>query len=367
MKVLIADDSPVTRHMLRAAVELWNYEVVEAHDGNEAWQILQGDDAPRIAMLDLMMPGMYGKDVCEKVRNTISNRYTYIIQMTVKSDRETKIDCLEAGADDFLVKPCDPEELEQRLRAGRRLIDLQDELLGKNKELSQSKADLERSNADLHQFASIVAHDLRAPLRHVTGFCEMFCEEYRGRYDERAEYLMDTITSSTKRMSALITDLLEYSRLDGAEPKLRPIDTQALADRVIQHLSPLIEKEGGQVSYDELPTIEADETLLEQLFQNLIQNGIKYRGEEAPRVHISANREGNNWVFSFSDQGIGIEPAYQQQIFEAFTRLHGTGQYEGTGIGLAICFRVVKLHGGQIWVESELGKGSNFFCTIPAN
>ena len=365
MKVLIADDSPVTRHMLRAAVELWGYEVVEASDGNEAWQILQEDDAPRIAMLDLIMPGMDGKDVCEKVRQAIRERYTYIIQVTTKSDRQTMIDCLEAGADDFLVKPCDPEELEQRLRAGCRVIDLQDELLGKNKQLTQAKANLERSNADLNQFASIVAHDLQAPLRHITGFCDILRKKYRGRFDEQADEFLDAITDSTKRMSALITDLLEYSRLERVELEYRPTDTGAVAARVIQNLSTIIEQASGKVTHDDLPTVNADETLLEQLFQNLIQNGIKYRGEEAPHVHISAAREGDSWVFSFRDNGIGIEPAYQQQIFEAFTRLHGTEKYQGTGVGLAICLRVVQLHGGRIWVESKLGEGSNFLCTIP--
>jgi PAS domain S-box-containing protein len=232
--------------------------------------------------------------------------------------------------------------------------------------LEQSKLELERSNTELERFASIASHDLREPLRAIAGFAGLLAKRYDGQLDAEAEEYIAYILDGTMRLQRLIDDLLSYSRVGTRGKEFELTDCNAILDTAINNLTIAIEESGASVTYDSLPSILGDGVQLEQLFQNLISNAIKFRGEEPPRVHIGSIRREEEWEFSVKDNGIGIEPKFVDRIFVIFQRLHTQQEYPGTGIGLAICQRIVERHGGRIWFESEPGKGTTFFFTLAA-
>jgi PAS domain S-box-containing protein len=223
---------------------------------------------------------------------------------------------------------------------------------------------LKRSNEELEQFASVASHDLQEPLRVVVGYVQLFARKYQGSLDADAELFINYIVDGVTRMQQLINDLLNYSRVGTRGLALQSIDMQAVVDHAIANLKAVIEESSATVTCEPLPTVQGDETQLVQLLQNLIGNGIKFHGERAPQIHISARPDGDCWQFAVRDNGIGIEREYWEQIFEIFQRLHTRQEYAGTGIGLAICKRIVERHGGRIWLESELGRGTTFHFTL---
>ena len=223
---------------------------------------------------------------------------------------------------------------------------------------------LVRSNLDLQRFAYVASHDLQTPLRSIASFVELLRTTYGDKLDAQGQDWLARAGKSAEHLQTLIRDLLEYSRLD-AEP--RPFDTVSMAevlDRVTSLLDASVRDAGATITSDALPEVSGDRSQLIQLVLNLVGNAIKYRGKDAPRVKIGAVDRADHWEFVVRDNGIGIAPRFHQQVFEVFKRLHGTKDYPGTGIGLAICRRVVDRHGGKIWVESQLGEGSAFFFTI---
>ena len=223
-----------------------------------------------------------------------------------------------------------------------------------------------RSNRELEQFAYVASHDLREPLRMVTSFSQLLEERYKGRLDPDADEFIHYIVDGGIRMDALVNDLLEFSRITSRAKPFEPTDMNAVVGDALRNLSVAIQESGVAVQSDVLPTVSVDRSQMVQVFQNLIANAIKFRGKNHPEIRIGATRQGDEWVFSVSDNGIGIDPAYWDKIFEIFKRLHTREEYPGTGIGLAICRRIVERHGGRIWVESEEGKGSTFFFSLPA-
>src|SRR5579885_2057571 len=233
--------------------------------------------------------------------------------------------------------------------------------------LQRQTEELARSNADLQQFAYVASHDLQEPLRMVISYMQIIEEEYKGKLSEEADEFINFAVDGAKRMRQLISDLLAYSRIGRGEPAtLQPIDIQSVLSEVLTNLSVSIQETGAVVEAGQLPTLPADRSQMVQLFQNLIGNALKFRGTERPRIQVSASREGAFWKFCVSDNGIGIDPDYQDRIFVIFQRLHAKTKYPGTGIGLAICKKIVDNLGGRIWVELELGRGSSFYFTIPA-
>ncbi|MDQ1261275.1 MAG: Histidine kinase [Euryarchaeota archaeon] len=232
--------------------------------------------------------------------------------------------------------------------------------------LLKTSEDLARSNADLVQFAYVASHDLQEPLRTITSFVQLLQKRYHGKIDPDADEFIDFIVGGTKRMQQLIDDLLTYSRVNTRRGSLSHMKIEGVLQKAMQNLRYVLEEFKGTVIYEEMPSIVADEPQMTQLFQNLIGNALKFHGEEAPRVKISAVRKGNDWVFSVKDNGIGIDPQYKDRIFEIFQRLHTREEYSGTGIGLAIAKKIVERHGGRIWVDSEPGKGAIFSFSVPA-
>lgn len=231
--------------------------------------------------------------------------------------------------------------------------------------VAERTADLERSNRDLEQFAFIASHDLQEPLRMVSSYTQLLAERYGDRLDEKARKYIGYAVDGATRMQRLIEDLLAWSRIGSRGKPPESVDSGAVLLSVIANLAAPIAESGAVISHGELPVVRADASQLALVFQNLISNAIKFRGEAPPRVHVDARVEGGEMVFSVRDNGIGIEERYLGRILEIFQRLHTRREYPGTGIGLAIVRRIVERHGGNIWCESAVGQGSTFSFTIP--
>ena len=231
--------------------------------------------------------------------------------------------------------------------------------------LQKAAEELARSNKDLDQFASVASHDLQEPLRTVAGFVQLLRKEYGDRLDAKADSYIGYTVDGVKRMQALIHDLLVYARVGTRSREPVPIDAGTALGQALDNLHESIQAAGAEITHGQLPTVRADLSQLAQLFQNLLGNALKFRSQAPPKIHVDACREGDYWRFSVRDNGIGIDAKFQEQIFEVFRRLHTRKQYTGTGIGLAICKKIVDRHGGRIWVESEPGQGATFHFTIP--
>jgi signal transduction histidine kinase len=233
-------------------------------------------------------------------------------------------------------------------------------------ELDERTQDLERSNQELEQFAYVASHDLQEPLRKVASFCQLLERRYAGQLDERADQYIAFAVDGAKRMQELINDLLAFSRVGRIVREPVPVSGDALFEQATANLATVIEQSGATVTADPLPEVKAEVPLLTAVFQNLIGNAIKFHGDDPPRVHVSARRDGDLWEFAFSDNGIGVEAEYAERIFVIFQRLHNKADYPGTGIGLAMCRKIIEHHGGTIWLDTEFQNGSCFRFTLPA-
>ncbi len=226
---------------------------------------------------------------------------------------------------------------------------------------------LARSNNDLQQFAYIASHDLQQPLRTIASFSELLQKRYGDQLDEKANHFIDTVVAASTRMSAMIRDVLTYSReLEPGNPVFTSVDTKSVVDGVLSDLSAAIEESGADVVVANLPSVQAERTGLLHVFQNLISNAIKYRGSDPPRIRVAAQQQGTEWIFSVSDNGKGIEPADREVVFGLFKRI-GRNDQAGTGIGLALCKKIIERLGGRIWVEPGETSGSVFKFTIPTS
>lgn len=407
--VLAVDDSETYLSHLKCLLQAEGYSVDAISDPKEAISRLKTSSYD-LALVDLVMPELDGIELCRQIvamRTHLDNPIA-VLMLTGREAKEDLTRALEAGADDFVGKSSDQAVLRGRIRALLRRKFFQEEnqrILEelKNKELEaisaraeteaalaraaderrqhaetvavellQAKADLERSNEELlrsndelRQFAFVASHDLQEPLRSITSFCNLLKEEYAGRLDDQADMFIDRIVSGAKRMKALVTDLLAYSRVDRDQHiAFHEVDFGEVARDALDNLQAAISEAGAVVSFGQLPVVTGDRGQLVQLLQNLIGNAIMYRSDISPLIRIDAHREPDYWEFAVQDNGIGIAPEHHQQIFEIFKRLHSRDKFPGTGIGLAACKRIVQRHGGQITVDSRLGAGSVFRFTI---
>ena len=259
------------------------------------------------------------------------------------------------SVDDLVIVPVEKRELLARV-----------EVLLRTRRLSM---DLRRSNEDLEHFAHVASHDLQEPLRTVTSYVQLLARRYEGKLDADADDFIRFIVKGTQRMQTLINDLLTYSRVSTHAKPPEPTDCEAVMSEVMSNLEMAIKESGAEITCGPLPTVMADRGQLSQVFQNLVRNAIKFRGDEPPRISVTAERvlrqAQDEWVFSVQDNGIGIASEHKDKIFQVFERLQSHEEYPGSGVGLAVCKKIVERHGGRIWVESELGKGSTFHFTIP--
>lgn len=249
-----------------------------------------------------------------------------------------------------------------RLRV-RQIQHRRDELI---REVQSRTAALERSNDELKQFASVASHDLQEPIRVISSYVKLLARRYKNQLDEDANEFIEFIVESTERMYQLTNDLLHYSYIATQGRKLEPVDCEKVFKKVMQNLRVVLMENEAVVTHNPLPTVMGDRMHMERLFQCLIGNGVKYRKKnESPHIHVSVKRKKNEWLFTFEDHGIGIHPKYHEQIFGLFQKLHTSGEYKGTGIGLALCRKIIDRHGGRIWVKSEEGQGATFYFTLP--
>lgn len=232
--------------------------------------------------------------------------------------------------------------------------------------LRKNMQELARSNAELEQFAYVSSHDLQEPLRMVASYTQLLEKRYRAGFDEKGLLYLHYIVDGAKRMQQLINDLLMFSRVGTRGKELQPISSQSVLAVALHNLKPAIDESNARVEHDDLPMVMGDATQLTQLFQNLVSNGIKFHGDKAPKIQIRVTRQNDFWQFMVQDNGIGIDPEHFERIFVIFQRLHGREDYPGSGIGLAICKKIVDRHGGSIWVESGEEKGSTFYFTLKA-
>ncbi len=287
----------------------------------------------------------------------------------LEGEERVELDTMKKRTDGTIV-PCIVTATPFREPGGRLLGIVEDfkditERKRAEEALRRQAEELRRSNADLENFAYVASHDLKEPLRAVSGYLQLLERRHKAQLEPKARDFVDRAVKAAGRMDSLINDLLSYSRLSRQSKPPAPTDCNEVLVQVLENLETSIRDNGSTVRSSHLPTVVADRPQLVQLFQNLIANAIKFHGDAPPEVSVNAEQRDNEWVFSVRDNGIGMEMEYADRIFDVFQRLHSTSAYPGTGIGLAVCRKVVERHGGRIWVESEPGKGSVFHFTIP--
>jgi signal transduction histidine kinase len=376
--VLIVDDTPANIAMLAEHLGSRGFAVMVAQDGEEAIERAQFAQ-PDLILLDVMMPGIGGFEACRRLKMSPQTHAIPVIFMTALSDIAGKVTAYEAGAVDYVTKPFHIDEVFARVNAHLGLRIMQRELESQNRQLQQeiavrmaaeevlakNTAELARSNAELEQLAYVASHDLQEPLRMIISYLQLLERRYKGQIDADATDFIEYAVDGAKRMQRLIDDLLAYSHIGSEAKPLQPTSSKQLVDDAMRSLRVSIEESGAELTFGSLPTVMGDAAQLTQLFQNLISNAIKFRRCSPPHIHIDAQQAGAFWCFSVKDDGIGIAPEYYERIFLMFQRLHGRSAYPGTGIGLALCKRIVEQHGGRVWVESVPGEGSVFKFTLP--
>ncbi len=377
--VLIVDDTPANVRVLAEYLDGHGFNVTVAQDGEEGLERARYG-RPDLVLLDAMMPGWDGFETCRRLKADPATSAIPVIFMTALSDIGDKVRAYEAGGVDYITKPFHAEEVLARVNTHLSLRRMQCELQERNEALqreirerqraeqvlAERSRELARSNAELERMAYIASHDLQEPLRMVASYVQLLERRYAGQLDADAHEFIGFAVDGARRMQALIDDLLTLSRVD---TKARPLQQLALGEALEAALRTLritIEERGAQVAAGELPTVLGDSVQLTQVFQNLLSNAIKFCQADPPRVAISAERDGALWRICVRDNGIGVPPEYRERIFGMFQRLHGRREYAGTGIGLAICQKIVERHGGSIRVEDAEGGGSAFIFTLQA-
>ena len=395
-KILIVDDNSDNLKVLYTYLKSAGFEVFAADNGLAGIEVVKHSE-PELILLDVMMPEMNGFEVCRRLKADPTTEHIPVIFLTALSEVVDKLTGFQVGGVDYITQPVEYEEVVARARTHLVLTRTRQKLSQQNQklqaeinhrkqietELTQSKqllkqsndnleqtvadrtAELATSNKDLEHFAYIASHDLRQPIRKIRMCTEYLAEDYQHCFDDQAREYIGYITKSTDRMYLLIDDLLAYSRIAKHERTLVPVDLESVVRDTLEDFSITIKEKQVTVNYQNLPTVLANSTEIGQLFQNLIGNSLKFTSDRPPEITIDAVEQEDRWLISIKDNGIGIESQFFDKIFQMFQRLHGNRKYEGTGIGLAICQKVVNSYGGEIWVESQLNEGTTFYFTLP--
>ena len=360
MRILIAEDARVSRRLLQQCLQQWGYEVAVACNGAEAWQLFSADDAHfPIVISDWIMPEMDGLDLIRRIRASPGSNYVYTILLTAKSEREDVVAGMEAGADDFLRKPFDRGELRVRLRAGERIVRLEQTLAAQNQALRQRLEEVET-------FVYTASHDLQAPLRTFGSYAQLLLADYGKVLDEAGRELCETILEDALHMKTLLDSLLQYACIGRIPVQAVEVDAKAVLDWVLHDLRLEIAETGATVHVpDTLPTVIYSEERLTQIFSHLVSNALKFNEAKTPVVSVCCDEVAQCYRFMVQDNGIGIASEHLERIFNLFERLHPRHTYPGTGAGLTIVKKMVECHGGEIGVASTLGAGSTFWFTVP--
>ncbi|MDC0358188.1 ATP-binding protein [Oligoflexia bacterium] len=347
LPILLVDDDEVDRLDI---CELLGklYEFVEAESEAQAEEYLE-KETPLCILLDYRIPGC---DTLKFLNHLSNERRLPVVMLTGEGNEGIAVEAMKQGAKDYLVKgDLSSEKLH---RAITNAI-----------EKAQYEKELENKHQELEDFAFVASHDLNAPLYNIRQASELLAEECEKSPSSRSQLLLGVISRGCIQMTTLISDLLEYSRTGRTNAQFESIDLNEVAEQAVSNLDARILEADAAVELGPLPKIFGDATSFLQLFQNLISNGIKFRGDQSPKVHVSCSSVNKEWHVTVQDNGIGIKPEDQETVFKAFERLHSQSDYQGSGIGLATCKKVIDQHGGKIWIESQLGKGTRIHFTIP--
>ena len=368
LKVLILEDVPLDAELIEYELHHEDLKFTSRRVETEKEFIKQLENfKPNIILADHSLPHYDGISALQLTRK--KSPHTPFIFVSGKIGDEFTAEMLKKGATDYVYK----NNLSKLTPAIKRALDEQEEVdkLYKSrkleKELKKALKELERSNQELENFAYVASHDLQEPLRMVSSFSQLLERNYKNKLDADADEYIEFIVEGSQRMKYLIDDLLTFSRVSSQAKEFEKVDLENVLDIVLSNLSVSIDESNAYITHDALPTVMADKSQMIQVLQNLIANAIKFRGDKPPEIHITAHKHGEEWIFAVTDNCIGIDPEYQKQIFEVFKRLHTRDEYPGSGIGLSVTKKIIKQHSGNIWVESELGKGSTFYFTIPIN
>jgi signal transduction histidine kinase len=364
LRVLLIEDSPSDAEIEIAELRRAGFDVA-AHvvDTREQVRERLRKNPYDIILADYSLPNFRGMDALDIVRE--GSLTTPLILVTGALNSETAVECVKQGAMDYVLK----DHLARLPISVRRALEdvrLRHERARAQEQLANKVEELARSNCDLEQFAYVASHDLQEPLRMVAAYTQLLSERYQGKLDSAADRYISYAVEGATRMQALLEDLLAFSRVgrNGAMPA--PIDVNSAISEVLKNLDLALKEHGVTVTCHPLPTVMADRFQVVQLFQNLLGNAVKFRAKRNPCITICAELKGREWLFSVFDNGIGIAEEHKDLVFKIFQRLHTRTEYPGNGVGLAICKKIVEHNGGRIWVESELGRGSNFRFTFPA-
>ncbi|NER33894.1 MAG: response regulator [Oscillatoria sp. SIO1A7] len=375
-EILVVDDTPENLRLLSLMLANVGYEVRLAINGKMALKVALSHP-PQLILLDIMMPDISGYEVCEKLKDSETTREIPVIFLSALDAVMDKVRAFQVGAADYITKPFQVEEVLARIDhqitivcQQKKITNQNEKLQEQNRQLQNLNEELRRSNVDLEQFAYTASHDLQSPLQAIIGNADLLSWKYESSLEADAIHYIDEIVGASMRMKQLIQDLLAYSRVGTGNLELQPIDCQIVLKEAMANLRERICSSGADISHDRLPTVMGNKTQLIQVFQNLISNAIKFRRKEVcPKIQITAEAltETEEWLIGVRDNGIGIKPQNRDRIFEVFQRLHQSDEYPGSGIGMAICKKIVERHGGRIWVESQFGIGTTFYFTLSEN
>jgi len=347
--ILAVDDDPNLLAALRRQLGR-RFDMATATSGAEAVECVlaaeQAGESYAVVICDMCMPGMNGLETLAAIR-AIAPR-TSRIMLTGNADQQTAVDAINRGnIFRFFTKPCPPETLAAAVTEG-----------------AEEYHRVTARDAEMARVTHVAAHDLQEPLRTIASYVQLLRRRFADRLDPDAEEFIDLAVEGTHRMQRLLCDFLAYLEIEGGRGPVAPVPMEALLEKATRRLAAPIVASGARVSHGALPTVEGDEGLLLILFEQLIDNAIKYRRDHPPEIHVDAVQANGQWTFSVRDNGLGIEGAYARQIFELFERLHPIGDFDGTGVGLALCRKIVEYHHGRIWVESNPGQGATFLFTL---
>lgn len=372
LTILIIDDSQEDRELywrLLKKLVGTSYRCLETAGGTQGLEMIHTNTISCV-LLDYSLPGMTGLEVLKIIR--ARHPFLPVILLTGQGNESVAVEAIKQGAHDYLTKSTvTPERLHQAISVAISQGAMKRDIEEKKQALELAKkeqdhliAKLTESNSELERFAYACSHDLQEPLRMISNFSERLEQYMKHTFDDKARHYMKYITDGAAQARQLINDMLNYARTDHETERMVNVDAEKTLASVLHDLSTRIEETKATVTHDPLPEVNIQPIHLRQLLQNLLSNALKFCTEK-PYIHINAEQEGMMWCFCVHDNGIGIPKEHMHRIFSIFQRLHNRDSYPGTGIGLALCKKLTQKYGGRIWVESEPGKGSNFYFTLP--
>jgi signal transduction histidine kinase len=364
--ILIVDDTPANLGVMVQHLEDHGFQVLVAQDGAEGLR-RAADFRPDLILLDITMPGLDGFTVCRRLKGDAATRHIPVIFMTALTDQRDKLEGFAAGGVDYVTKPLHIDEVTARVRTHLELNALRQQLAAQNRLLTERSEELAASNRELEAFSYSVSHDLRTPLRAIDGFSRMLANKCADRLDDEGRRLLRVVRDNAAKMAELIDGILEFAKSGRGQLRLSHVDVEAMVREVWADLES--DRAGRQVQLQmgPLPAVRADPNLLRQVWANLLSNAIKFtRPRAVASIEVGGSAEAASVSYFVKDNGTGFDPAYQHKLFGVFERLHGVGEFEGSGIGLAIVARIVARHGGRVGAQGAPDQGATFHITLPA-